>query len=72
MIEQDGHCYLTVREAAARVERTRRTIETWLRDEGLRVYYPKGKRLRLVREDQLLRVLRRKLRENPARRHAEV
>lgn len=72
MIEHRGHRYLTVMEAAVRVERTRRTIETWLRDERLPVYRLNGKPVRLVREDQLLTVLRRKLRENPARRHAEV
>lgn len=68
MIEQDSRRYLTVKEAAQRVERTRRTIETWISRERLVIYYAGDKPIRLVREDQLLAVLRRKLRENPARK----
>lgn len=56
--------YLTVREAAERVERSRRQVETWIHD-GLPVFRF-GDRIRYVREDHLLHELRRRELTNPA------
>lgn len=61
MIEHAGHRYLTVDEAAARVDRTRRTIQTWMAHDGLPVYRTLVSTKGLIREDQLLDVFRRKL-----------
>lgn|GEM_PF-5939040 len=57
--------FLTVKQAADRVERSTRTVEDWIAHDGLQVYKRRvrvgGRRVRLVREDELLAVLRLKL-----------
>lgn len=59
MIQTPQGRYLTVNEASERVDRSRRTIETWI-TEGLTVRYL-GTRKRFVREDELLLAFRTKL-----------
>jgi hypothetical protein len=60
-----GIRYLTLAEAAARVEKTRRTVERWRLP---RYHVPSRPLVRYVREDELLAALRRALVSNPTRR----
>lgn len=62
MITIDGIRYLTVGEAAARVEKTRRAVERWHLPR-----YRIGRR-KYVREDDLLSALRIALVSNPTRK----
>lgn len=59
MIDTPRARYLTVKEAGARVGRSRSTIETWIQ-EGLTVRYL-GTRKRYLREDELLLAFRTRL-----------
>lgn len=59
--------WLTYRGAAARVERSVRSIKQWRKD-GLPMEWDAGGR-RIVREDVLLAELRRRLDANPAHRY---
>jgi transposase len=60
--------HYTVTQAAKRVKRSRRTIETWIA-QGMKVtHIQHGKTItRYIDEAELLRTYRNKLRNNPAR-----
>lgn len=69
---EDGRLY-TYREAAARVQRSRRTIDRW-RDEGMQMTWGirDGQRVRLVQEDVLLAYWRASMRTDQGKRQDVV